>query len=473
MKVSFNTHTFLWAVLFATICSCELEVLHQNFDPNTGPVNASFELDSISNGGFDPAQVFFKNTSTGGDTYTWNFGDPASGGNNNSNLKNPEHTYQNPGVYTISLKVENSITDEEKTTSTELTIKETNTFSFTLTPGGSNFMRVWEVLITENGEYLILGGKGNDSDTDLYVDRLDEEGIRLNGYPKEIEVTGKGEARAAFINDAGHIAITGYTNTGGFNDSKLAFFQLDQNMNMRPGFPKNYGDDTRGVGRSIIQTSTGGYAIAGEINGSGITDFFVTMTDGNANELGNFPRQYNEFDFTESASDIKELPNGDFIMIGTDGTLGRLFVNIMDSNGNDKGGSPFYVDGRSGEAFVVLDDGSLMILGRELNRIDQNGNDFPGFPKDLGNRFSGTDIILTRDGDIAFTGQSDDDLVLYRTDLNGNSLPGYPKTFPSTDRSIGNALAQAEDGGFIIVGTVFTSNSRGYVVKTDSQGVIR
>lgn len=36
-------------------------------------------------------------------TYAWNFGDPASGGNNTSNLANPSHTFSASGTYTVTL----------------------------------------------------------------------------------------------------------------------------------------------------------------------------------------------------------------------------------------------------------------------------------------------------------------------------------------------------------------------------------
>jgi PKD repeat protein len=36
-------------------------------------------------------------------TYTWNFGDPASGTNNTSAVANPSHTFSGPGKYTVTL----------------------------------------------------------------------------------------------------------------------------------------------------------------------------------------------------------------------------------------------------------------------------------------------------------------------------------------------------------------------------------
>lgn len=50
-----------------------------------------------------PCQVSFTNTSTNAETYSWKFGDEG-----HSEEKNPSHTYQNPGNYTVELTVTSS-----------------------------------------------------------------------------------------------------------------------------------------------------------------------------------------------------------------------------------------------------------------------------------------------------------------------------------------------------------------------------
>ena len=54
---------------------------------------------------------FYDNSSPGGGltivSWNWDFGDPASGVNNTSTLQNPLHLYTNPGMYNVSLTIEN------------------------------------------------------------------------------------------------------------------------------------------------------------------------------------------------------------------------------------------------------------------------------------------------------------------------------------------------------------------------------
>lgn len=50
-----------------------------------------------------PATISFTNTSSNTSSYTWDFGDPASGVDNSSTLANPSHTYNSTGTYNIVL----------------------------------------------------------------------------------------------------------------------------------------------------------------------------------------------------------------------------------------------------------------------------------------------------------------------------------------------------------------------------------
>jgi Zn-dependent metalloprotease len=68
----------------------------------SGPV-ASFNANVVTN------VVNFVDASTGAVSWLWDFGDPASGLNNTSNLQNPSHSYSAVGTYTITLTVSDGI----------------------------------------------------------------------------------------------------------------------------------------------------------------------------------------------------------------------------------------------------------------------------------------------------------------------------------------------------------------------------
>lgn len=79
-------------------------LLHEipTIDPIPVPLVADFTADVTS--GFAPLTVQFTDTSMGGPTsWHWTFGDGAT-----STVQNPVHTYTAPGIYTVSLTVNNA-----------------------------------------------------------------------------------------------------------------------------------------------------------------------------------------------------------------------------------------------------------------------------------------------------------------------------------------------------------------------------
>jgi gliding motility-associated-like protein len=82
-----------------------------------------------------PYTAIFTNTSIGGQSFEWNFGDPASGADNTSTETNPTHYYATPGTYTIRL-VANDPNTCNKTDDYQFTITVTDrpTANFSYTP---------------------------------------------------------------------------------------------------------------------------------------------------------------------------------------------------------------------------------------------------------------------------------------------------------------------------------------------------
>jgi gliding motility-associated-like protein len=71
----------------------------------------------------------------GGQSFVWDFGDPASGAANTSTLANPTHFYANPGVYAIRLVANdpNTCNRTDDTTFT-ITVSDRPTANFSYTP---------------------------------------------------------------------------------------------------------------------------------------------------------------------------------------------------------------------------------------------------------------------------------------------------------------------------------------------------
>jgi hypothetical protein len=81
--------------------------------------DVNFALSTACTAGGGEIAIFENQTASASiiESWHWNFGDPASGADNESNLENPTHHYQMPGLFTIGLT---ATTQEECTASYEL-----------------------------------------------------------------------------------------------------------------------------------------------------------------------------------------------------------------------------------------------------------------------------------------------------------------------------------------------------------------
>jgi len=105
---SIISHTFtyfgltdtVYTITLIGINACGTDTLQKTFTVYPNTVKAFFNVDTLS--GCEPLTVHFTNFSTGGTTYSWNFGD-----GNFSNLPSPTHVYTTSGQYVVMLAVTN------------------------------------------------------------------------------------------------------------------------------------------------------------------------------------------------------------------------------------------------------------------------------------------------------------------------------------------------------------------------------
>ena len=90
--------------------------------------SVSIAVDSISQG--PPYTVYFLNTSIGFPFYSWDFGDPASAGDNYSILEHPTHEYALQGVYQVSMAIGIAGCEAQGSLSVDLISLNTNESSF-------------------------------------------------------------------------------------------------------------------------------------------------------------------------------------------------------------------------------------------------------------------------------------------------------------------------------------------------------
>jgi len=257
-------------------------------------------------------------------------------------------------------------------------------------------------------------------------------------------------------------------------------------------FCKAIGGEKFDVGVSLIQTSDGGYAIAGITTsfGAGRGDAYVVKLDANGNLQWTKTIGGESDDWGRS---LIQTSDGGYVIAGNTNSFGTgdeaIYVVKLDVNGNLQwtktiGGKK----GEEGASLIQTSDGGYAIAGSTASfgagqldvyvvKLDANGN--LQWTKTIGGPASeaGSSLIQTSDGGYAIAGLTESfgagngDVYVVKLDANGNLQ--WTKTIGGPASDVGNSLIQTSDGGYAIAGA---TNSFGagrydvYVVKLDANG---
>jgi hypothetical protein len=242
------------------------------------------------------------------------------------------------------------------------------------------------------------------------------------------------------------------------------------------------------MGKSVQQTTDGGYIITGRTDsfGNGEYDVWLIKTDSQGNEEWNQTFGGSNSDWSES---VQQTTDGGYILVGSIDCYDNCDVLLIktDSIGNEQWNNTFGVgDYNEGYSVQQTTDGGYIITGETysngnydvwLIKTDSQGNEewnqtFGGSDEDVG-----YSVQQTTDGGYIITGitssfgNGNKDVWLIKTDSNGNEE--WNQTFGGGDYDRGYSVEQTTDGGYIITG--YTSsfgngNKDVWLIKTDSQG---
>jgi len=349
---------------------------------------------------------------------------------------------------------------------------------------------------TSDGGYAITGatisfGAG---EADVYAVKLDAKGnlqwTRTIGGPES-------EAGNSLIQTSdGGYAITGFTFSFGAGGADVYLVKLDAKGNLQ--WTKTIGGKKEDVGNSLIQTSDGGYAIAGSTRsfGTGEWDVYVVKLDAKGN-----------LQWTKTIGGKKEdvgtsliqTSDGGYAIAGSTRSFGAgewdVYVVKLDAKGNLQWtktiGGP---KGDSGFSLIQASDGGYAIAGLTQSfgagetdvyvvKLDANGN--LQWTKTIGGpkREWGFSLTQTSDGGYAISGTtSSDELAAYfgpaeadvyvvKLDATGNLQ--WTKTIGGPEHDRGISLIQTSDGGYAIAGSTQSFGAGEwdiYVVKLDRNG---
>jgi len=257
---------------------------------------------------------------------------------------------------------------------------------------------------------------------------------------------------------------------------------------------KTYGGSDKDFAYSLVQTSDEGYALAGETwsFGAGDIDFWLVKTDAYGNMQ--WSRTYGEIS-SEGANSVVQTSDGGYALAGWYGseTHGKQFRLIK----TDSFGEPEWIrtlgdyGHDEGNSVIETSDGGLAVAGATSKFGYYDGYYYPDFwlvkfsssgniewDKTYGYAAPKSDIaysvVQTSDGGYALVGQEgvSADFWLVKTDAYGNMQ--WNKTIESPRGSEAYSVIQTSDGGYAITGDWIGEYGEYWarLVKTDSFGEV-
>jgi hypothetical protein len=345
---------------------------------------------------------------------------------------------------------------------------------------------------TSDGGYAIAGsttsfGAGGE---DVYVVKLNAKGNLQ--WTKTIGGPENEEGNFLIQTSDGGYVIAGATNSFGAGGKDVYVVKLDANGNLQ--WTKTIGGKNWDAGFSLIQTSDGGYAIAGATNsfGAGWEDVYVIKLDAHGNLQWTKTIGGKNWD---AGFSLIQTSDGGYAIAGYTESFGAglsdVYVVKLDANGNLQWtktiGGKIWERGRS---LIQTSDGGYAIAGTlypfeaegwdvYVVKLDANGN--LQWTKTIGGKDfefeDGYSLIQTSDGGYAIAGYTssfgarETDVYVVKLDAHGNLQ--WTKTIGGKNWDAGFSLIQTSDGGYAIAGytSSFGAGEKDvYVVKLDKNG---
>ncbi len=287
-------------------------------------------------------------------------------------------------------------------------------------------------------------------------------------------------------------ALAGGTYSYGAGNGDFWLVKTDSSGNV--AWSRTYGGNLSDLACSVVQTSDGGYALAGYTNsfGAGSADSWLVKTDSAGNMLWNKTYGGARYDLAYS---IVQTSDGGYALAGYTGSYGAgafdSWLVKTDSAGNMLWNKTY---GGAGDdlaySVVLTSDGGYAIAGYTysygagstdawLVKTDGSGNML------WSKTYGGTgnedahSVVLTSDGGYAIAGSTASygggwDMWLVKTDSAGNML--WNKTYGGAGNDVGFSMVQTNDRGYAIAGYTYSygvgipTYSNLWLVKTDSAG---
>ena len=343
------------------------------------------------------------------------------------------------------------------------------------TYGGTGDDVAYSLVATSDGGYALVGGS-------LFV-KIDALGNA------QWNRTYEGSAQSLVATSDGGYAMAGTTGSSGSGSTDFWLAKTDVSGNVQ--WNKTYGGALIDEAYSLIATSDGGYALAGDTwsFGAGENDFWLVKTDALGNMEWN--RTYGGAG-DDAAHSLIATSDGGYAITGSTVSFGYdgAWLVKTDSLGNMQWNRTYGGAGERTLSVVTTSDGGYTIAGYTYS-LTAGDSDFWLVKTDsLGNMqwnitYGGDrsdtpwSLIAISDGGYAVAGTTGvyglgwgGDFWLVKTDALGNMQ--WNKTYGGTGNEWLYSLIATSDGGYAMAGWTDSFGAGGkdfWLVKTDEFGV--
>jgi hypothetical protein len=308
------------------------------------------------------------------------------------------------------------------------------------TYGGTDVDEGWSVQQTTGGGYIIAGSTWSFGivNHDVYLIKTNAAGDTqwtrtYGGTYKEEGWSVQQTSDSGFI-----VAGLTYPFGGGYTDVYL----IKTNASGETQWTRTYGGTDDDWGRSVQQTSDGGYIIAGFTYpfGAGSHDVYLIKT--NASGDTQWTRTYGgTYLKKEEGWSVQQTSDGGYIIAGWTESFGAGMYDVYLIKTN-----------ASGDTLWTRTYGDTsMDAGRSVQQTSDGGYVITGWTHSFG--AGGFDVYLIK------------------TNSTGDTL--WTRTYGGTNDDEGYSVQQASDGGYIIAGNTYSFGAGEcdvYLIKTDANG---
>jgi len=362
------------------------------------------------------------------------------------------------------------------------------------TYGGSGDDWAWSLIQTTDGGYAVAGETSSKGagDRDFWVIKLDNKGNMI--WDRTYGGSNDDRAYSLIQTTDGGYAVAGSTYSKGAGDADFWVIKLDNKGNMI--WDRTYGGSDFDWAYSLIQTTDGGYAVAGNTysKGAGGVDFWVIKLDYQGNMVWDKTFGGRSNDGAGSLSLI-QTTDGGYAIAGDTFSKGAgnvdFWVIKLDYQGNMFWDKTF--GGRSYDwvrSLIQTTGGGYAVAGSTYSKgagnvdfwvikLDYQGNMF--WDKTFGGRSNdggvSLSLIQTTGGGYAIAGLTsskgagEEDFWVIKLDNQGNKV--WDRTYGGSDEDGAHSLIQTTDGGYAVAGWTCSKGageSDFWVIKLDVQG---